>query len=75
MKMDYPLLCYFCDTISPIKERKIYEIIISEILLDDDINSTYPHKKGEIRSLQICEYCLKDSKINKVLIKENRVFK
>ena len=74
MMKSYPLICNNCDTKKLITERKIYEVEISEIILDKT-ESKYPHIRGDYRHLQICEHCLINSDINKLLIKHNREFK
>jgi len=73
MRKEYPLLCNFCNTKQLVSKRKIYNIIVSEILLNDD--KEYPHKDGDSRHLQICEDCFKNSETKTQLDKENRSFK
>lgn len=71
---DYSLRCDVCSTFEFVKDRKIFKVEITEIL-EADRGSTYPHKDGDVRFIQICEHCFKDSDINKILINNARRFK
>ena len=71
---EYPLICDICKKSELVSRRKIYEITITEITLnqhnqDDDIYS-----EGCSKKLQACEECFEDSDLNKVLKSQHRTF-
>jgi hypothetical protein len=74
MKEYYPLKCDVCMEFHPVYERKMYELVVSEVL-PDETDSKYSYKKGDFRQLQICEVCFENSDINKLLIRDNRKFR
>jgi len=62
-KREYPLTCDFCGTKRQLKERKIYQLEVSEILINDT-ETKYPHKEGNAKYLfQICEDCIRNNAV------------
>lgn len=71
---EYPLVCDVCKKSELASKRKIYEITITEIMLNRENDNDDIYAEGCSKKLQVCKECFDNSYLNKILKNQHRTF-